>query len=125
MSRALILIPVLLLGACGVPVAEPTGALLVINLAAIPIMQRTPFDAIYSAIHDQDCSVVRWDSGLSYCRPIEPPPTPPPFCSRSLGQTDCWADPASLTNRPHEQADGPRTLTPAQEADRIRTWPVF
>ena len=132
MSRALILIPMLipvlipgLLTGCGVPVTEPTGALVFVNIAAIPIMQRTPFDAAWSIATGQDCSVVRWDKGLSYCRKLEAPPVPPPFCSRSLGGVDCWADPASLSNRPRELADGARSLTPAQEAHRTRTWPVF
>lgn len=114
-----------LLAGCGVPPAEPLGAVFVLNAAAIPVIQRTPIDAIYSVITGQDCSVVRWDRGLSYCRPMEAPPTPPPFCSRSLGGVDCWRDPALLANRPHELADGPRALTAAQEADRTRRWPIF
>ena len=39
---------------------------------------------------------MRLDQGKSYCRPIEPPPEPPPYCTRSLGVADCWRDPASL-----------------------------
>ena len=67
--------------------------------------------------------MVRLDQGKSYCRPVEPPPEPPPYCTRSLGVADCWRDPASLPDHPPEMADGPRTLTPAQEADRTRGWP--
>jgi len=124
-----ILIPVLMaafLGGCG----EPAGTAAVVtigalNLGTIPVMQRTPIDAWWSYTHDQDCSVVRWDRGLSYCRPVEPPPTAPPFCSFSLAGVDCWSDPVSLSNRPRELADGALALTPAQEANRTRTWPEF
>jgi hypothetical protein len=133
MSRGLTLIPMLikllpigLLGGCGEPIGTTVvSSLLAVSLGPIPVIQRTPFDAVWSIHTGQDCSVVRWDKGLSYCRPVELPPVPPPFCSRSLGGVDCWADPASLGNRPREMADGARSLTPAQEAHRTRTWPEF
>jgi hypothetical protein len=82
-------------------------------------------DAVYSAITGKDCSIVRMEQGKSYCRPVEPPPDAPPYCTRSLGVVDCWRDPASLPNRPPEVADGPHVLTPAQEANRTRRWPDF
>lgn len=50
-------------------------------------------------------------------------PEPPPYCTRSLGVVDCWADPDTLPNRPPQVADGPAGLTPAQEANRTRGWP--
>lgn len=128
MRHRMILMPFLsmsLLMGCGVPPMEPVGAVVAATMASIPVIQRTPFDAVYSVIAGQDCSVVRWDRGLGYCRPTEPPPAPPPYCSRSLGAVDCWRDPALLANRPRELADGPRQLTAAQEADRTRGWPIF
>lgn len=133
MAHRTILIPVLsipLLVGCGVPPIEPAGALSAftmasISVASISVIQRTPFDAVYSVVMGQDCSVVRWDRGLEFCRPMEPSPVPPPYCSRSLGGVDCWRDPALLANRPRELADGSRSLTAAQEADRTRVWPVF
>ena len=60
---------------------------------------------------------------LPACRPEEPPPPAPKFCTRSLGVVDCWVDPAALSDQPHEVADGPRVLTPLQEADRTKRWP--
>ena len=42
---------------------------------------------------------------------------------RSLGLANCWRDPASLPDHPTELGDGPRVLTPEQEADRTRHWP--
>ena len=74
-------------------------------------------------VSGKDCSIVRLDQGKSYCRPVEPPPEPPPYCTRSLGVADCWRDPASFPNHPPSLGDGPHTLTPAQEADRTRSWP--
>ncbi len=128
MTRRLIPLPILGLAAvagCTGPPLAAEGITASVGVASIAILQRSPIDAIYSISTGQDCSVVRWDRGLGYCRPVEAPPVAPPFCSRSLGWVDCWRDPALLANRPHELADGPRSLTPAQEADRIRRWPVF
>jgi hypothetical protein len=105
--------------------AAPAGAFLGLDVVSIPVMQRTAVDAAWSMATGQDCSIVRWDRGLDYCRAPEPPPGPPPFCSRSLGQVDCWRDPSKLANRPRGLADGPNELTVAQEAHRTRRWPVF
>ncbi len=49
-------------------------------------------------------------------------PETPPFCTRSLANVDCWANPAALADHPRGVADGPLTLTPAQEANRTRPW---
>ncbi len=102
------------LGGCGLLVAA--------DVAAVPVFGRGIPDGIYSAATGQDCSVVRLDRGQNFCRPTEPPPEPPPYCTRSLGAVDCWSRP-----NPHgpqrEVADGPRSLTAAQEADRTRSWP--
>jgi hypothetical protein len=114
------LLILLLLAGCS-PEVVPAAAL--VSIGSIAVIQRSPFDALYSVISGKDCSIVRWDQGKSYCRPVEPPPEPPPYCTRSLGVADCWRDPANFLNRPPALGAGPHTLTPAQEADRTRTWP--
>jgi len=81
---------------------------------------RWSLDDFYVA--DVDTAV---EQGKSYCRPIEPPPEAPPYCTRSLGVVDCWRDPAALPDRPPEVSAGPRVLTPEQEANRTRRWPDF
>ena len=124
MPRQTIIMPLLALTALA-GCAEAGSAMLGLHVASLPVIQRTPFDAAWSAATGQDCSIVHWDKGLGYCRPPEPPPEPPPFCSRSLGYVDCWRDPAKLTNRPHELAAGPRELTEAQEDRRLRRWRIF
>ena len=110
----------LLLVACQANPVELTSVVGGVTVGSIALLQRSPFDAVWSLVTGQDCSVVRLDQGESWCRPPEPPPEPPPYCTRSLGSVDCWADPAG---HPPEVADGPRTLTPAQEANRTRHWP--
>jgi hypothetical protein len=95
------------------------------TVGSIAVIQRSPVDAVYSAVTGKDCSIVRMEQGKSYCRPVEPPPDAPPYCTRSLGVVDCWRDPASLPNRPPQVADGPNVLTPQQEANRTRRWPDF
>ena len=118
--RALLLLP--LLCACGLSPEQAATVGVGVGVDSIVVIQRTPLDAAVSVLSGRDCSIVHWDQGKSYCRPVEPPPEPPPYCTRSLGVSDCWRDPATIPNRPPEVADGPRTLTPAQEADRTKGW---
>jgi hypothetical protein len=121
LPRALLLL--LVVAGCDVPAAEPPGILLAANAAAIPVVHRSLFDVVYSALTGKDCSVVRLDRMQTYCRPIEPPPPPPQYCTRSLGVVDCWAEPLAPPTLGRPVADGPSRLTPAQEQDRTRPWP--
>jgi hypothetical protein len=109
-----------LLAACG---REPSGAFAAANAASVVVFARGIPDLVVSAISGRDCSVVHYDEGKPYCRPQEPPPEPPVFCTHSLGVVDCWLNPEALPGHPPEVADGPRTLTPEQEAYRTRRWP--
>lgn len=121
---AILLLPPLFAGCAGVPGGAPIGAFASLNMAAVPVIHRDVLDAVWSTITGQDCSVVRLDQNQGYCKPIEPPPDPPPYCTRSLGTVDCWKDPSALPAPiPAEVADGPRTLTPAQEQNRTQGWP--
>lgn len=116
------IIPLLLLAGCGLTPEAMTTLPLAVGIGSIAIIGRTPMDAVYSAATGRDCSIVRLDKGQSYCRPVDPPPGRPAFCTRSLGVVDCWRDPAALPGDPAQVADGP-TPTRAQEAYRTRTWP--
>jgi hypothetical protein len=109
-----------LLGGCGVDPVTLTATAVGVTAGSVAVIQRTPVDAVVSLATGRDCSAVRLDQGKSYCRPVEPPPPPVPYCTRSLGVADCWADPAG---HPPGLGDGPNTLTPAQEANRTRRWP--
>jgi len=120
MARFLLL---LLLAGCGATPEQLATGVAAVGVGSIAVLQRSPFDAVYSIAARKDCSVVRLEQGKSYCRPVEAIPEPPPYCSRSLGVVDCWRDPASLPDHPPQVSDGPQTLTPAQEADRTRRWP--
>lgn len=110
----------LLLGGCAADPVELTTVVGGVAVGSVAVLQRTPFDAVWSLITGRDCSTVRVEQGKSWCRPPEPAPEAPPYCTRSLGVVDCWADPAG---KPPEVADGPRVLMPAQDAHRTRGWP--
>jgi len=114
----LLMLPLLLLAGC-----EAAEGVAAVTVGSVAVIGRTPVDAVVSLVTGKDCSAVRLDQGKTYCRPTEPQPDAPPYCTRSLGVVDCWKDPASLPDLPPEVADGPRALTPAQEANRTRTWP--
>lgn len=56
-----------------------------------------------------------------FCAAVAPPPQP--YCTRTLGRVECWANPEALPGPPPEVADGARALTAAQRADCHRRWP--
>lgn len=114
---------VLLLAGCGATPAQVGFGVAAVGVGSVAAIGRTPVDAVVSVVSGKDCSVVHWDQGKSYCKPEEAKPDAPPYCTRSLGVVDCWADPASVPDRGPEVADGPRALTPAQEKDRTKGWP--
>jgi hypothetical protein len=117
------LLVALLLAGCGLtPEQALTGAGSG-AIGSITILQRSPFDAVYSMASGRDCSIVRLEENKTYCKPVEPPPEQQPYCTRSLGVVDCWADPAKLPNRAPQVGDIPHGLTPEQEADRVKGWP--
>jgi hypothetical protein len=99
------------------------GDALVVTAGSLPLFHRTPVDMVVSAISGRDCSLVYLDMRQQYCRPKEHVPEQPQFCTRSLGVADSWEDPSALHNKPREIADGPRSLSPEQDADRKRCWP--
>jgi hypothetical protein len=121
--KKLVLLGVLVVAGCGI--SDNLGAIIGVgaNVVSVTTIQRSPLDAVYSWWTGRDCSVVRLDEGKTYCRPVEPKPEPPVFCTRGLGGVNCWADPDTVPGHPRGVADGPSTLTPEQEANRVRTWP--
>jgi hypothetical protein len=113
------LLPVLVLAGCDAA-SEGVAA---VTVGSVAIIHRTPVDAVVSMVSGKDCSAVRLEQGKTYCRPTEAAPDTPPYCTRSLGVVDCWKDPGAMSDLSPEVADGPRALTPEQDADRTRRWP--
>ena len=101
------------------------GAAAAVGVGSIAVIGRTPVDAAVSLATGRDCSVVRLDRGLGYCRPEEPPPAPPSYCTRSLGRVDCWREPPLAIPLQRGVADGPMALTAEQEAHRTRRWGLW
>jgi len=118
----ILLLPLLLAG-CGAAAAIDVPILAGVAVGSVVIFHRTPVDMLVSVATGRDCSVVHLDKGDWYCRPRERPPERPEFCTRSLGTPDCWSNPENVRPRQREIADGPRTLTPDQEAERTSWWP--
>lgn len=94
-----------------------------VNVASVTLVGRSVPDIVISGLSGRDCSIVRIDRGLSYCAPEQAPPGPPPYCTRSLGNVDCWITrPASIPMQ-RGVVDGPVALNAAQEASRAAWWP--
>lgn len=115
---ALVLLPCL--AACA-NWTEPTGALFAANAASVVVFQRSLPDILFSFITGKDCSIVRLDQGKTYCA-VSEPARREPFCTRSLGVVDCWADPERLPGYYREVGDAPAPL-PLQEEWRRARWP--
>jgi hypothetical protein len=108
----------LFLAGCGA-----TTGLVVADAAAVTVLHHDVVDIVISSVTGQDCSVVRLDRGKSYCKPLDPPSLPPPYCTQTLGFAQCWASPLMFPNPPRGLADGPWALTPEQDA--FRQFPLF
>ncbi len=117
------LFALLVLTGCGATPEQLLTGVVGGGIASIAIIHRSPFDAVYSLATGRNCSVVWLDRGETYCRPQEPAPETPRFCTKSLGAVDCWSEPSRLPALQHQVADGPHVLTEQQEADRTRRWP--
>ncbi len=120
---ALLLLP-LLFAACSAWI-DPSGGFMAANVASVVVFGRAVPDLLVSGVTGLDCSVVRLEQGHNYCREPDGPPPSPLFCARSLGRVDCWAEPSMLTDHPRGLADGPSSLTPAQQANGTPRWPNF
>lgn len=120
--RFVALCMLLLLARCAGP-GGAAGIAVGANVLALTTIHRTVPDAVISLITGKDCSMVRLDEDKSYCRKPYPLPRPPPYCTRTLGQVECWRDPQDLPNPPPQVAEGPQTLSPAQLRNRDRRWP--
>jgi hypothetical protein len=60
------------------------------SVASFALLQRGLVDVAYSVVTGQDCSVLNIEKRGEYCR-TDPVAGPAPFCTRSLGDVDCWS----------------------------------
>ena len=84
------LVGALWLCGCNTPWPEPVGIPAAAGAASIVLIHRTPVDGLFSAISGRDCSIVYLDRLQDYCRPLDELPPPLPYCTRGLGNVDCW-----------------------------------
>ena len=118
------LLPLLaaLLGSSCHPAAAPFVAIAAADAVTVAVFHRDSLDLAYSLATGKNCSIVRLDEGLSYCKPHDLPAAPPLFCTHSLGVVDCYDDPAGLPQHPRGVGDGPEQ-TAEQKAAGMARWP--
>ncbi len=107
---------------CGPHALMSVGITSAAGAASIVLIHRTPIDVAYSLISGRDCSIVNLDRLQDYCRPSEALPLSLPYCTRGLGNVDCWIDPPSDFGRP--VADQP-ALTAEQNARVRGSWSIL
>jgi hypothetical protein len=89
------------------------------SAASFVVLQRGLFDVAYSVVTGKDCSVINIERRGEYCR-TDPVAAPVAFCTRSLGDVDCWVvaepygpqRPVSDTPAPAERTPRRWSLTP-------------
>ncbi len=115
--RYALLLLLFALGGCA-----PVVGFVAADIASLTVLGRGVGDIGVSAVTGRDCSIVRLDSGKTYCAPRVDTPPPQPFCTRSLGPVTCWADPYLVPQHQHEVADTP---PPTEDQLRYRAarWP--
>ena len=86
------------------------------------VFGRDIVDIGVSAVTGRDCSIVHLDRQQDYCSPREHLPRADPYCSRTLGNVQCWSDPESFASRPRQIVDTP-AITPEQERQITSRWP--
>ena len=105
------------LGGC-VAAAAVGGA----EAASVAVFGRGIVDIGVSAVTGRDCSIVRLDRQQDYCAPREHMPRVEEFCTKTLGNVQCWSNPESFASMPHKLADTPYT-TAEQERQITSRWP--
>ncbi|MDD2876716.1 MAG: hypothetical protein PHT60_07880 [Acidiphilium sp.] len=111
------------LAGCGLGTGAAMGVGVGANVLALTTIHRTIPDAVISLVTGKDCSMVRLDNNKSYCRRKHALPPPLPYCTQTLGQATCWADPSQLPDHAPQVAEGPYELSPSQIVNRDRRWP--
>ena len=121
MRRTLLPVVLVLLAGCqavGAPGAPLIAIPAVVEAASLRVFGRTTGDSIVSLFTGEDCSIARIGRGDAYCGQ-DNAPAPPPMCTRSLGAVDCWTVPPAAWPPYRGVANGPATLSEAQENNRI------
>ncbi|MCW5698702.1 MAG: hypothetical protein KIT00_02555 [Rhodospirillales bacterium] len=61
-----------------------------VEIASLAVTDKTLGDHVVSVVSGKDCSLVRSESGLSYCVEDEVKIAPAVHCYRTLGEVDCY-----------------------------------
>ena len=118
MRITLLLLLAAMLPGCAAPAVPLIAIPAVAEAVSLRAFGRTMGDGLVSLVTGEDCSIARIGRGDAYCGQ-DAAPAPQPICTRSLGAVDCWTVPPAAWPAHRGVADGPSTLTAAQENDRI------
>ena len=89
MFRVLVLLSVVLLPGCAAVAALGGG----VEGVSVMATEKTMTDHIVSMASGKDCSTLRKEQGLTYCKEDEVVPKMNVYCYRTLGEVNCYEQP--------------------------------
>jgi hypothetical protein len=99
MRNRIILAPLLALPLGGCLLESALGPAAVVGATSLVLIGKTPVDVVASLATGRNCSAVNLERRDPYCLAHPGPPEPAPFCTRTIGQVDCWTTPPPGTGR--------------------------
>ncbi|GAB6054040.1 hypothetical protein JCM17960_28600 [Magnetospira thiophila] len=69
-----------------------------LEVGTVMVTDKTVGDHVISWASGKDCSTVRWEQGMTYCKEDEPRPEAAVFCYETLGDVVCYDRPDPHAN---------------------------
>ena len=99
MLKALYLLPVFILGACGPLASSGVPGLAQVDVLTVMGTDKTIVDHVVSLSSGKNCSAVRLEKGQYYCKEDEPEIQQNIHCYNTLGRVTCYTRPDPYNGR--------------------------
>ncbi len=109
MRKLLLLLPVLIIGACGPLITAGTPGLAQVDVLTVMGTDKTVVDHIVSLSSGKNCSLIRLEKGQYYCEEDEPKVQQNIYCYNTLGSVTCYTKPDPFDGRQHKVGENNAT----------------